>query len=217
MTKRRAVLSRRTRPTSRRRAPGNGRGSAEPRWAGRIAGALSLLALAAGVAGQYLGLWKDIFSGDEPSPPAAAAHAAPSTTLGNADGSPSACSTANHGVVLKLEGAPTRSAARVTATVSCVLAPGDHLSWVVRKTTGTASVPHVHYTLRDDLDQGPGTYLYEADLHTTAPGSERTLFVVVMDSATYQSVKQTTDPATNYVLLPSPPITSNTVMIKTPR
>jgi hypothetical protein len=176
---------------------------------------LSLLALVAGVGGQYLGLWKDVFGGGEPSSPAASVPAAPGSTTPTFEppvGS-SVCSTANHGVVLKLVGVPTRKTARVSATVSCVLAPGDHLFWVVRKVAGTPADPHVHYTLRYDLDQAP---FYDADLHSTAPGSERTLFVVVMDSAEYQAVKGTTDPATGYVLLSSPPIASNTVVIKTP-
>jgi hypothetical protein len=118
-------------------------------------------------------------------------------------------------VVLKLDGAPTHDAARVTAAVSCSLAPGTHLYWVVRKVAGTAADPHVHYTLRNDV---AAPYVYKADLSSTAPGSQRTLFVLVLDSAAYQAVKQTTDPATGYVVLPSPPpIASNTVLITTPQ
>lgn len=176
---------------------------------------MSLLALAAGVAGQYLGLWKDAFGGGEPSSPAASASAVPGPPAPEpVVGSTAACSTAGHGVVLKLDGAPTRTSARVSATVSCVLAPDTHLFWVVRKVAGTAADPHVHYTLRNGLDQAP--YVYDADLHSTAPGSERTVFVVVLTSTAYQSVKQTTDPATGYVLMSSPPIASNTVLIRTP-
>ncbi|MFE9868161.1 hypothetical protein ACFYPZ_36645 [Streptomyces sp. NPDC005506] len=95
-------------------------------------------------------------------------------------------------------------------------APGDHLSWVVRKEAGTAANPHTHYTLRYDLSDGPGKYIYDSDLRTTAPGSERTISVVLMDSDTYQKVKKTTDLETGYVQFPSPvPIESNTVLIKT--
>ncbi|MGW4985247.1 hypothetical protein [Streptomyces mirabilis] len=132
-------------------------------------------------------------------------------------GSVSVCGTSSKGVVLKLDGPPTSSAAHVTATVSCVLAPGDHLSWVVRKVTGTAADSHVRYTLRNDLSEGPGKYPFPAVLDTTAPGSERSVFVVLMDTNAYQDAKKTTDPETGYVLLPSPvPIVSNAVLIKTP-
>ncbi|WP_069169710.1 hypothetical protein [Streptomyces griseus] len=105
----------------------------------------------------------------------------------------------------------------MVATVSCVLAPDDHLVWVVRKVTGTAAARYVRYTLRNDLSGGPGTYTYDAVLRTTPPGSERTVSVLLMNSDTYQAAKKTTDPETGYVLLPSPPpVVSNSVLITTP-
>ncbi|MEU2208886.1 hypothetical protein [Streptomyces hygroscopicus] len=58
---------------------------------------------------------------------------------------------------------------------------------MVRKETGTAAEPRTHYTLRYDLSDGPGKYIYDNDLSTTAPGSERTVLVTLMDSDTYQS------------------------------
>ncbi|MFE2638248.1 hypothetical protein ACFXKF_26285 [Streptomyces scopuliridis] len=178
----------------------------------------TLLALVAGVVGQFLGIWKDLleqFGGSDPPRPSASG-SSPGMPAPSA-GSSSTCGTSSKDVVLKLDGRPSRSAAHVVATVSCVLAPDDHLAWVVRKVTGTATSPRVHYTLRNDLSQGPGTYIYDAVLSTTAPGSERTLSVLLMNSDTYQSVKATTDPETGYVLLPSPPpIVSNSVVIKTP-
>ncbi|WP_328918104.1 MULTISPECIES: hypothetical protein [unclassified Streptomyces] len=132
-------------------------------------------------------------------------------------GSVPVCGTSSKDVVLKLDGPPTRSAAHVTATVSCVLAPGHYLSWVVRKVAGTAADPHVHYTLRYDLSDGPGKYPYPALLDKTTPGSERSVFVVLMDSDAYQNAKKTRDPETDYVQLPSPvPIVSNSVLIRTP-
>ncbi|MFF2653012.1 hypothetical protein [Streptomyces sp. NPDC058045] len=168
--------------------------------------------------GQFLGIWESLLNqfGDSGSPRSSSSDA-PSDVPGASAGSLPACGESSKDIVLKLEGKPKRSAARVVATVSCALAPGDHLVWVVRKVTGTADAPHVHYTLRSDLSKGPGKYIYDAVLNTTASGSERTLFVLLMNSDTYQSVKKTTDPESGYVVLPSPPpIASNSVLIKTP-
>ncbi|MFD3920507.1 hypothetical protein [Streptomyces sp. NPDC058595] len=168
--------------------------------------------------GQFLGIWKELlvqFGGSEAPQPSVSG--SPPPTPGPSAGSSSTCGTSAKDVVLKPDGRPSRSAARVVATVTCVLAPGDHLSWVVRKVTGTDTSPRVHYTLRNDLSQGPGTYVYDAVLGTTAPGSERTVSVLLMNDDTYRSVKATTDPETDYVLLPSPPpVVSNSVVIKTP-
>ncbi|MEU6015258.1 hypothetical protein ABZ826_14765 [Streptomyces sp. NPDC047515] len=179
---------------------------------------LTFLALAAGVAGQFLGIWKDLleqFGDSEPSRPSASASSP--DVPGPSAGSWSVCGRSSKDVVLELEGRPNRSAAHVIATVSCVLAPGDHLAWVVRKVTGTAADPHVHYTLRGDLSQGPRDYIYDAILDTTAPGSERTVSVLLMNSDAYRSALETRDPETGYVLLPSPPpVISNSVLIKTP-
>ncbi|WP_189930728.1 hypothetical protein [Streptomyces sulfonofaciens] len=159
---------------------------------------------------QYLGLWKDLFGHPGP-PPSASAPSAPARST-------AVCGHADGDVVLEPVGKPSRSAAHVVATVSCVLAPGDHLSWVVRKVTGTAADPHVHWTLRWDLDEGPGRYTYDAVLRTTDPGSKREVSVVLMDGGTYRNVKQTRDPQTNYVAMPSPaPVVSNSVLITTPR
>ncbi|MEU5718699.1 hypothetical protein AB0G71_23600 [Streptomyces sp. NPDC020403] len=189
------------------------------RWTTTATATLTLLALVAGVVGQFLGVWKELleqFGDSKPSRPHASD--SPPTTAGPSTGSPSHCGRSSKDVMLRLEGRPNRSAATVVATVSCVLAPGDHLVWVVRKVTGPAAAPHTRYTLRDDLSSGPGTYTYDAVLRTTPPGSERSVSVLLMNSDTYQSVKKTTDPRTGYVLLPSPPpVVSNSVLITTPQ
>lgn len=171
-----------------------------------------------GVVGQSLGIWKDLleqFGDSDSSQPSVSA--SPRNMPGPSAGSSSDCGKSSKDVVLKLNGKPNHSVAHVVATVSCDLAPGDHLAWVVRKVSGTAAAPHVHYTLRNDLNQGPGDYPYDANLSTTTPGSERTVSVLLMNSDTYQTAKKTTDPETGYVQLPSPPpVVSNSVLIKTP-
>ncbi|MFH0245298.1 hypothetical protein ACGRHY_23425 [Streptomyces sp. HK10] len=89
---------------------------------------------------------------------------------------------------------------------------------MVRKETGDPDRPRVHYTLRYELgQQGPGRYTYEADLTTTAPGSERPLTAVLMDGTTYRAVKAGRDPEAAYADLPSPvPAVSNPLLITTP-
>lgn len=207
------------RPRLRRpRPPARGADGAVARW-GRIATAtFTFLALVAGVVGQFLGIWKGLleqFGGSESPQPTASG--SPSGVPGPSAASSSTCGTSSDDVVLELDGKPSRTAARVVATVSCVLASGDHLAWVVRKVTGTADNPRVHYTLRSALNQGPGSYTYDAVLRTTAPGSERTVSVLLMNSDTYRSVRATRDPETGYVQLPHPPpVVSNSVLIKTP-
>lgn len=214
---------RRSRPPlrPRRARPGDGEGTAG--WSKKISAGLTLMALVGAVVAQYLGLWKDMFGngGDSVSSgpsSSASASAAPGRLPPAPTGSNAVCGMSEKDVVLTLDGRPTRSAAHVVATVRCTPAPGDHLSWIVRKETGSAANPRTHYTLRYDLSDGPGRYTYDSDLSTTAPGSERTLSVVLMDGDTYQQVKKTADPATGYVQLPSPvPNESNSVLIKTPR
>ncbi|MFD5496329.1 hypothetical protein ACTWJ9_02780 [Streptomyces sp. GDS52] len=178
----------------------------------------TFLALVVGVVGQFLGVWKDLreqFGGSE-SPRPTVSGSPPGVPSPSAASS-SPCGTSGDDVVLALDGKPSRTAARVVATVSCVPAPGDHLAWVVRKVTGTAADSRVHYTLRSALNQGPGDYAYDAVLRTTTPGSERTVSVLLMNSDTYRSVKATTDPETGYVQLPHPPpVVSNSVLITTP-
>ncbi|MFP8960836.1 hypothetical protein ACLIYP_09760 [Streptomyces nanhaiensis] len=174
--------------------------------------------------GQTLGLWQgiyDLFGGGNGSVPSAAdSVGSPSAETSGRSGSVPRCeASGDQQVLIELKGEPTRSGAHAVATVKCEVAPGDRLSWVVRKETGDPDRPRVHYTLRYELgQQGPGRYTYDADLGTTAPGSERSLIAVLMDDATHREVKAGRDPGTAYVDLPSPvPVVSNSLSITTPR
>ncbi|MFP8939808.1 hypothetical protein ACLIYM_00025 [Streptomyces fenghuangensis] len=176
--------------------------------------------------GQTLGVWQEVYdlfrSEENGSTPSSAADGvrSPSAEVSGRPGSAPRCgASGDRQVLIELKGEPTRSGAHAVATVKCEVAPGDHLSWVVRKETGDPDRPRVHYTLRYELGrQGPGRYTYEADLSTTAPGSERSLIAVLMDDATHREVKAGRDPETAYVDLPSPvPVVSNSLLITTPR
>ncbi|MFP8885462.1 hypothetical protein [Streptomyces mangrovi] len=175
--------------------------------------------------GQTLGVWQevyDLFGSEEngSAPSAADGVRLPSAEVSGRPGSAPRCDASDdRQVLIELKGEPTRSGARAVATVKCEVDPGDRLSWVVRKETGDPDRPRVHYTLRYELGrQGPGRYTYDADLSTTAPGSERSLIAVLMDDATYREVKAGRDPETAYVDLPSPvPVVSNSLLITTPR
>lgn len=174
--------------------------------------------------GQTLGLWqgiRDLFGsgGNGSAPSAADSVRSPSAEVSGRSGAVPRCDASDdRQVLIELKEEPTRSEAHAVATVKCEVGPGDRLSWVVRKETGDPERPRVHYTLRYDLgQQGPGRYTYEADLSTTAPGSERSLIAVLMDDATYRGVKAGRDPETAYVDLPSPvPAVSNSLLITTP-
>lgn len=189
-------------------------------WGRRIIGISWAVTVVVVVVGLVSGLWQGLFSGggdDSAAPRAGASGSSPVSTSGRT-GSLPRCAAGRRDVTLRLTGQPTRAAAHTSATVSCDLGPGDHLYWLVRKETGDPAAPRVHYTLRYDLGAaGSGQRSYDSDLSTTAPGSQRTLSVVLLDAATYRTVKQSTDPATNYVDMPSPvPYVSNSVLITTP-
>lgn len=202
------------RPTGPAGTRGNGT------WGRKIVGISWAVTAAVVVSGLALGLWQNLFSGggdDSARPPSGASGAPRSSTSGHAGALPR-CAPGNHDVTLRLRGKPTRAAAHATATLSCEVGPGDHLYWLVRKETGDPAHPRVHYTLRYDLGQpASGQRDYDSVLSTTPPGSERTLSVVLLDDATYRTVKKSTDPATDYVRMPSPvPYVSNSLLITTP-
>lgn len=191
----------------------------------RIIGICAVAMAVVALLAQSLGLWKEahdlVFGseGNDSASPVADSTRSPSADASDQAGSVPRCGTSGDGQVLvALKEKPTRSEAHAVATVKCAVGPGDHLSWVVRKETGDPAQPRVHYTLRYDLGQrGPGRYTYDADLSTTAPGSERSLIVVLMDDATHRTVKSSRDPETNHVDLPSPvPAVSNSLLITTP-
>ncbi|NJQ01265.1 hypothetical protein [Streptomyces zingiberis] len=188
----------------------------------RIIGWCTLVTVVIGALTAILGFGEDVraflpFGKSDAGPPAATGTPSPSAGVSGTSGSAPRCGRSEgHDVLVGLEGKPTRSGARVVATVTCVVRAGDHLSWVVRKETGDPDRP-LRYTLRYDLgEKGPGKYVYDAELGPTEPGSERSLFVVLLDEAAYREVKRTTD-SENYVRLPSPvPAVSNSVLVTTP-
>ncbi|WP_327188798.1 hypothetical protein [Streptomyces xinghaiensis] len=190
----------------------------------KIVGVCTVVLAVTAVLGQALGVWKEVYGlfvpGEDGSAPSAADSVRSPTAgvSGRSESVPRCDASSSRQVLLALKGRPTRSEAHAVATVKCAVGPGDHLSWVVRKETGDPARPRVHYTLRYDLGrQGPGQYRYDADLGTTAPGSERTLIVVLMDDTTYRDVKATRDPETAYVDLPLPvPAVSNSLLVTTP-
>jgi hypothetical protein len=193
--------------------PSSGQDGITGLWGRRVIGVCAVIAAVVAVVGQILGLWTSVFShdGSGATPPAASASAS--------TGSVPECGRPGiRDVVVRLEGKPTSSGAHVIATVTCEIGLGDHLSWVVSKETGGSANPHVRFTLRFDLgQQGPGEYPFDSILDSTTPGSQRTISVVLMDDATYRTVKASTDPETNYVQLPSSvPVVSNSLLVTTP-
>ncbi|GHJ40503.1 hypothetical protein [Streptomyces sp. TS71-3] len=192
-------------------------------WGRRIIGICTVITAIVGVSGLILGFWQDLFGHDEKgSAPRGTVSlpASPSMTTdtGRAGSAPPCTASSGHDITVRLKEEPTSSAAHLIATVKCAVGPGNHLSWVVRKDTGDPAHPRIHYTLRYDLGQeGPGEYPYDSILDTTAPGSKRTVSVVLMDDATYRAVVTSRDPDTAYVQLPSPiPYASNSVLVTTP-
>ncbi len=200
--------------------PDSGLNGASSSWSKRVIGICTVVTAVVGVLGLILGLWQELSrhdEGDSASPTTVVHSSSPASTPRQTGSAPQCDTSGSHPVTVRLKEKPTRSEAHVMATVTCEAGPGDHLSWVVRKETGDPAQPHVHYTLRFDLGQGPGQYTYDAVLNTTAPGSVRSVFVVLMDEATYRAVKAGEEPETDYVELPSPtPIVSNSLLVTTP-
>lgn len=189
-------------------------------WGRKVIGISWAVTAVVVVLGLALGLWQNLFSGDgddSAAPPSGASGSPHASTPGDTTSLPR-CAAGKHGVTLRLTGRPTRAAAHTTATLACQVGPGEHLYWLVRKETGDPARPRVHYTLRYDLGQASsGQRSYDSVLSTTSPGSKRTLCVVLLDDTTYHTVKESTDPETNYVRMPSPvPYVSNSVLITTP-